>query len=135
MFQQDFLSARDNDSSEEDVFPAPLDCDTAGQSSLFRSSSVESLISYGCLELTLSELCDTIKTRRLLASAEIISVECYYQFLGLIKHRFLLLHLRRKGKRDVYMRLDRRAAEDTGPFELVWASGKTSTRDEVNYMC
>lgn len=89
------------------------------------------IVSHGLLQLELSELCDLIEARRSLSLAEIISVECYAQRVGLIVHRFLVLHLRREGRKDMYLRMDRRAAKDISLTQLVWASGQTQARDEV----
>lgn len=66
-----------------------------------------------------------------LARAEIVSAECYVQRFGLFNHRFLILHLRREGRKDMYLRMDRRAANDVSLTELVWSSGQTQSRDEV----
>lgn len=92
------------------------------------------IVSHGLLQLELSELCNLIKARRSLSLAEIVSVECYAQRVGLILHRFLVLHLRREGRKDMYLRMDRRAAKDVSLTELVWASGQTQARDEVRLL-
>lgn len=94
-------------------------------------ATVTTVVSHGVLQLDLSELCDLIAARSSLARAEIVSAECYVQRIGLINHRFLILHLRREGRKDIYLRIDRRAARDVSLTELVWASGQTHAQDEV----
>jgi len=92
---------------------------------------VATVVSHGVLQLELSELCDLIAARSSLARADIVSAECYVHRVGLINHRFLVLHLKREGRQDIYLRIDRRAARDISLTELVWASGQTRARDEV----
>lgn len=94
-------------------------------------NTVATVVSHGRLQLELSELCDLIEARDSLARAEIVSAECYVQRSGLWNHRFLILHLRREGRKDMYLRMDRRAANNISFTELVWTSGQTQARDEV----
>ncbi|KAF8309931.1 hypothetical protein DL93DRAFT_2230647 [Clavulina sp. PMI_390] len=95
------------------------------------SDTTGTVISHGLFYLSLSELCDLIETRASLSNAEILFVECYCQRVNFITHRFLVLHLRRKGRKDIYLRLDRRAANDVGLTRLVLARGQTQARDEA----
>ena len=94
-------------------------------------ATVTTVVSHGVLQLDLSELCDLIAARGSLSQAEIVSAECYVQHVGLINHRFLILHLQRGGRKDIYLRIDRRADSDVSLTELVWASGQTRARDEA----
>jgi hypothetical protein len=95
-------------------------------------ATVTTVVSHGVLQLDLSELCDLIAVRSSLSRAEIVSAECYVQRIGLFSHRFLVLHLQREGRKDIYLRIDRRAARDVSLTELVWASGQTHAQDEVH---
>ncbi|KAF8313658.1 hypothetical protein DL93DRAFT_2097689 [Clavulina sp. PMI_390] len=83
----------------------------ASQLSLARTASISStvtILQYGALQLSLSELCALILAVPSLARSEILSVEAYYQPINRFLHRFLVLHLSRHGKKDVFLRLDRR---------------------------
>ncbi|KAF8314085.1 hypothetical protein DL93DRAFT_2080589 [Clavulina sp. PMI_390] len=95
----------------------------------FTNASTSTVISYGVLQMSLSELCSIIIERPSLYFAEILSIECYSERVSFITHRFLILHLRRKGRKDVYLRMDRRAG--VGLARLLSTSGVSSARDEV----
>lgn len=94
--------------------------------------TVSTVVSYGVLELELSELCRLILTRASLARAEIVSAECYAQRTGIVTHRFLILHLKRDRRKDMWLRMDRRAKGDVSLMELLWSSGQTQAKDEVD---
>ena len=66
------------------------------------------LVSYGVLQLHLQDFCKLIREHRSLQSAEILTTEIYSTFSGAVRHRFLLIELRRLGKKDLWLRLDRR---------------------------
>ena len=70
--------------------------------------SAATVISHGVLRLLISDICDLIRTRRSLHRAEVVSTECYCRRRGAIFHRFLILELRRAGRKDLWLRIDRR---------------------------
>lgn len=122
-----FLHQHDNEASQLDGLGPTIP-------SLSRTPSLHSVatvVSHGYLQLELRELCGLINTRRSLADAKILSVECYRQRIGVINHRFLLLHLQREERKDMYLRMDRRAAEGVNLMAFAKASGQTPARDEV----
>lgn len=86
------------------------------------------------LMMGLSILCDYIHDHKSLASAEIMSASTYTQRSKmLVKHRFLLLHLRRKGKKEVYLRLDRLRSEELSAAGFVAAGGQVAANDIVRF--
>ncbi|KAF8309921.1 hypothetical protein DL93DRAFT_2230639 [Clavulina sp. PMI_390] len=137
----DFLEPDVDSEGPELEYPAGLPGQVAPSisgsegSSIARSATyatTATIISFGVLQLSLSELCDLITIRSSLANAEILSVESYSQRVNFITHRFLILRLRRQGRKDVYLRLDRRAASEISLTKLVFSGGHTVARDEAN---
>ncbi|KAF8342236.1 uncharacterized protein EI90DRAFT_3208365 [Cantharellus anzutake] len=77
---------------------------------------------------SLRDLCKNVIEEHLwLQTARIISTSCYSQYRNLILHRFLILQLRRPGKRDIWLRIDRRAG--LSPLKLAQKLGKTRAND------
>ena len=56
----------------------------------------------------MDEFCKLIRERRSLQRAEILLTETHCKMNGAIPHRFLLLKLHREGRKDLWLRLDRR---------------------------
>src|ERR1700733_9309618 len=78
------------------------------------AESVESVVpNAGGLDMPLKEFCDYIDAHRCLQQADIASTECYAEQTGGITHRFLILELRRRNRRTVWLRLDRRSGRNT----------------------
>lgn len=82
----------------------------------------------------LSVLCDYIRDHKSLGSAEIVSAMTYTQRTSfVVKHRFLLLHLRRKAKKEVYLRLDRLRSDELSAAGFVAAGGQVAANDIVSF--
>jgi hypothetical protein len=98
---------------------------------VFSAASENSVDQYGAVVLSLPQLCDVIDRHRSLQRAEIVSTEGYVERLGAITHRFLVLLLRRQGRKPVYLRLDRRLGRNTSTFHLLRSNGSTPANDVV----
>ncbi|KAF8309922.1 hypothetical protein DL93DRAFT_2230640 [Clavulina sp. PMI_390] len=143
---RDFLDSdgHDVDSQEPDleyptgglgrVVPPMSRSDTVSITRSATYATTATVISSGVLLLSLSELCDLIDIRSSLANADILSVECYAQRVNLnfVLHRFLILHLRRQGRKDVYLRMDRRADGGVSLPKMMLQRGQTAAHDEAN---
>lgn len=88
--------------------------------------------SLGVLDLSVSELCQLIQQRRSLQRAIITKTEGYAERSGSVVHRFLVVELKREGKKLICLRLDRRRGEGVSPISLISASGVTSANDTVS---
>ncbi|KAF8338053.1 WD40-repeat-containing domain protein [Cantharellus anzutake] len=76
----------------------------------------------------LRDLCEKVIEKHLwLQMARIVSASCYSHFRNLIRHRFLILQLCRPGRRNIWLRIDRRAG--LGFLSLVWKLGTTPAHD------
>lgn len=62
------------------------------------------------LRFTFTGFCDKVRSSCSLGRAKIESIECYRQPSGPVMHRFLLLHLKRPGRSDIWLRIDRQLA-------------------------
>lgn len=82
--------------------------------------------------MPLMTLCGLIAQCASLERAKIISVECYKEWTkyGII-HRFLVFHLRRPERSDVWLRLDRRAIAGVTISKLIRVRGRTVANDTV----
>lgn len=78
-------------------------------------------------KLPLDSFCALIPECKSLERAQILSVECYRVQSG-VYHRFLLFHLRRPARSEVWLRVDRRTA---GLKKLIFKFGKTIAKDSV----
>ncbi|KAF8314081.1 hypothetical protein DL93DRAFT_1113719 [Clavulina sp. PMI_390] len=91
--------------------------------------------------LSLAALCNLIESTPTLAEADILSVECYTQWSHVVIHRFVVLRLHRQGKRDMYLRMDRRVDQQVKnnqvleTLKFLFASGKTAANDEARTCC
>lgn len=98
-------------------------------------SSVDSLASImegGSLSMHLEVLCGYIRDHRSLSNAEILSASTYAQRSSMgVKHRFLLIHLHRVGKGDVWLRLDRLRSDEKSLAGFVIAGGEVQANDIV----
>lgn len=101
-------------------------------SSTFSASSVSTAVpTRGIVELSLVDVCDHIDEHPSLRAAEIISTECYAVQASAVMHRFIVLELRRQGRKDVWLRLDRRRGEKISLLQFLAASGTTQANDRV----
>ena len=80
---------------------------SSSQRSIVSTRSNATVVSHGILRLLISDVCELIRTHRSLHDAEVVSTECYYRRRRSIYHRFLVLELRRTGKKDLWLRIDR----------------------------
>ena len=95
----------------------------------FSTPSINTVIFCGVWNMSVSQLCDVIKQHRSLRRAEILSTQCYTEFNGRVVHRFLILELHREGRKDIWLRLDRRPGQST--WQLLLAVGKAPAKDTV----
>jgi hypothetical protein len=79
--------------------------------------------------MLVSQLCDVVKQHRSLMQAEILSTECYTESSRGVVHRFLILELRREGRKDIWLRLDRRPGSSIS--QLVLNAGTVRAKDTV----
>lgn len=94
--------------------------------------SLASIMEDGTLSMHLQVLCDYIRDHQSLSEATIVSASSYSQRSALlVKHRFLLLHLRRTGKGDVWLRLDRLRSDEKSLLGFVLSGGVVEANDIV----
>ena len=74
-----------------------------------------------------------IREHRSLQKAEILSTETYCKMNGAVPHRFLLLELRREGRKDLWLRLDRRRDRSVPFMRFAAANFKTAPHDMVRH--
>lgn len=83
----------------------------------------------GVLDISLLDLCDKIRHYHSLHRSTILSASTYVERRSLLApHRFVVLCLHRTGKRDVWMRLDRKPTSRT---DLAAGFGITPANDRV----
>lgn len=76
-------------------------------------------------------VCNYIRDHRSLSNATIVSASTYAIWVRLVvKYRFLLLYLRRAGKKDVYLRLDRLRSE-VNDLAAFMASGLQGPANDI----
>lgn len=111
---------------------------TANISKAFARLSLESvgtvIPTVGRIDLSFSELCEYIHAHNNLSRAEIVTLECYAENIGTVTHRFLLARLRRPGRKDAYIRLERQRGENISAFRLLRQSGVTPANDTVRIL-
>jgi hypothetical protein len=78
----------------------------------------------------MDEFCQLIREHRSLQRAKIISTETHCKVNAGIPHLFLLLELHREGRKDLWLRLDRRRDRDV-PLMLFAATLATPPHDMV----
>lgn len=76
-------------------------------------------------------MCQYIDDHKSLQKAEIVSAECYSVQSGAVTHRFIVLELRREGRKDVFLRLDRRRGENVSVLRFIAVAGVTKANDRV----
>lgn len=83
--------------------------------------------------MSLAYFCDLVVRHESLKAASILSVDCYSERTNLgVLHRFLIFHLRRPRRSDVWLRLDRRRDANSSLIKTAIAGGKTTANDEVS---
>ncbi|KAF8327463.1 WD40-repeat-containing domain protein [Cantharellus anzutake] len=97
--------------------------------STFSNASVLSIRSSG-RTFSLKDFCEQVIDKHLwLQTARIVSTSCYSELIKLVLHRFLIFQLRRPEKKDIWLRIDRRAGISF--FSLARKLGKTRAHDVV----
>lgn len=80
----------------------------------------------------LARFCDLIDQCASLERAKILAVECYKERSKLgVLHRTLIFHLRRSGRSDVWLRIDRLRSDKVSIPALALRGGKTEANDVV----
>lgn len=83
--------------------------------------------------MPLRYLCDYIHEHKSLAKAIILSASTYSRRASLaVKHRFLVLRLRRTGKRDIWLRLERLRSRGVNIPGFIVAGGEVEANDIVS---
>lgn len=96
------------------------------------STSVATVLpSAQILRTSLRELCVLISSHVSLQTAKIVSTEGYAMITNAIVHRFLLLELRRDGKRGIWLRLDRLRGRKGSMFKFLRNGGVSDANDRV----
>lgn len=98
------------------------------------SSTATIVPEYGVHNLRLSDVCSFIDGHKSLQSAAIVTTECYSEPAGAVTHRFLVLELRRPGRKNIWLRLDRRRGEGISLLRFFALSGETKANDRVRTM-
>lgn len=81
----------------------------------------------------LTQLCSLIVLYPALQNARIVSAECYTKSIAIrIVHRFLVLELEREGKKNIWLRLDRRRAKINGAIKFLRDRATTQANDTVS---
>ncbi|KAF8319765.1 hypothetical protein DL93DRAFT_2094689 [Clavulina sp. PMI_390] len=102
---------------------------TQSRTSALSTSTYVAVPTTGAYELPLREFCTFVDEHRSLQRAMIISVEGYYELIGLVKHRFVVLELCRHGQQNIWLRLDRRRGKGVSMLQFVAARGITMAND------
>jgi hypothetical protein len=85
----------------------------------------------GRIVFTLAEFCSFVGAHRPLQLTKITSTACYVQDVGVVPHRFLVIELLLRGRKTIYLRLDRAMAKDVSVWRFFKASGETMANDAV----
>ncbi|KAF8306153.1 hypothetical protein DL93DRAFT_2232698 [Clavulina sp. PMI_390] len=85
----------------------------------------------GVIELSLADVCHFIDDGAALRDARIVSVNGYREPAGPVAHRFIVLHLHRSQRKDIWLRLDRRRGQGISLFKFVMGSGVTKANDRA----
>lgn len=133
--QSDFFLNDDGLSFLENIptLPQPSPIPQFPQQSVLSQLSIttsDTVMSENNLLLSFSQFCGLIEKHRSLQEAEIITTEGYAQQIGGILHRFLVLELRRSGKKTIWLRLDRRAGRSA--LRLLLTLGSAPAHDVVS---
>jgi len=105
---------------------------TSSTSSIPTIASADTVVdSNGHLKLLLEDLCKVIDEHRSMQLAEIVTTEGYSEWTGTVIHRFLVLELRRVGRKPIWLRIDRQRAQDVNAFRFLAARASTPANDTV----
>lgn len=92
------------------------------------------LLDVGKLVYTFAEFCTKVRLSRSLGKARVVSIECYRQSAGPVTHRFLLLHLRRYKRNDIWLRIDRQLAPNLTLPKFFARYFQSAANDSVCYL-
>jgi hypothetical protein len=122
------------DSTEEDQQVPPIGGIPLSRTMTNSSISTVATVvpAFGKVVFELADLCRYIEPHPSLQAATVIATELYSEAGLVYKHRFLILELRRPGRKTVYLRLDRRRDETTFIVRFILNLGKTKANDEVH---
>lgn len=124
MSQEDFLTGDDGES----LLRAEMHTKTNNS-----IESIASILESKSLAMPLEVFCNYIAQHKSLRNATIVSTSSYNQRVHLvIRHRFLLLKLRREGKKDIWLRLDRLSSQKVNIIGFLASGGKTEAYDVVS---
>lgn len=85
---------------------------------------------YGIPMVYLSRLIDDFPALR---NAEIASSECWTAPIRFgVLHRFLVLELRREGRKSIWLRLERTRFKGDSAMKFIWQGGQTRANDIVS---
>ena len=132
--QQSVLSLSSTNTSRPSIFSL-CNGSTVSFNRMFRgrnyTPSISTVVpSYGVFSLTIVELQTMIEEHSSLQFGEIIATEGYFQ--SAITHRFIILQLRRDGRKAIWLRLERRAGRSA--FNLLLSGGVAPTQDTVGIL-
>lgn len=97
------------------------------------STDLTFLPTAGGYGVPLEHLCRLIDAYPTLREGKIISSECYTSPMpGGLVHRFLMLELRREGRKTIWARLDRTRLKTVGAFQFFVSGGRTDSNDIVS---
>jgi hypothetical protein len=100
------------------------------------NTSEKTIILYGMTHYSVATFAREIRGVQRWRTAQVVETECYTQrsVLG-VTHRFLVLRVKRDGKKDLWIRLDRLVNPNVGVSGLLSRSCKTSPHDTVGVAC
>ena len=102
------------------------------QTSSDNDSIMSTVPSLGKIHFSLDELCTYIDAHPSLQRAEIVATECYRDASSGVTHRFLVLELHRRDRKNVFLRLDRQRDQRISILRFISGSGRTRANDLVN---
>lgn len=92
-------------------------------------ASTQTCVSNRVLDLTLEGVCQYIDAHKSLQGAGIVRSRTFVQKKLVAPHRYLVLELRRDGRKPVWLRLERKP---TSRSDLASGRGRTPANDVVN---
>lgn len=112
---------------------APADIYTSSHNTQLSRNTNQSVVDdYGVLSFNLAQWCAKVKASRSLSEAKIVNIFCRYSVSGAITHRYLICQLRRRGKNDIWLRLDRRGDNSgRGILRFISAGSQCPANDTV----
>ena len=119
---------------EPTINPNPVSLNPiARMSAVLSSTSVNTFLpQQGGYGGSLNLLCQLVDMYTALQYATIVSTECYTQRIAVqVVHRFLILELKREGKKTIWLRMDRRRSKLVNTQRFLFGRGSTDANDTV----